>query len=126
MMMDMLKEPDWDAAQSLLVEEGRRAIKNFSATHGAELCSFFAFCVDYCFGDVVICFDTYDNSLLHAKRNEVRTLKAWDAAFSGERGAENARDHLLRRRLCSYNPHTAEFKYPNFAKVHFPDWEAYF
>jgi hypothetical protein len=89
--MDMLKAPDWDAAQALLVEESRRAIENFSAKHATELCSFFAFCVVYCFGDVVICFDTYDNSLLHAKRNEVQTLRAWDAAFSGERSAENAK-----------------------------------
>jgi hypothetical protein len=108
----MLKKPDWEAAQTLLVEEGNKAIKNFTAKHAAELCSFFAFSVDYCFGDVVICFDTYDNSLLHAKRNEVQTLKAWDAALSGEKGLENAKNYLLRRKLCSYNPHTAEFKYP--------------
>jgi hypothetical protein len=124
--MNMLKEPDWDAVKALLVEEGRKAITNFSATHAAELCSFFAFCVDYCFGDVVICFDTYDNSLLHAKRNEVQTLKTWDHAFSGERRAENAKNYLLSRRLCSYNTHTAEFKYPNFATLHFSDWEGYF
>jgi hypothetical protein len=124
--MNILKEPNWDAAQALLVEEGNRAIEKFSATHAAELCSFFAFCVDYCFGDVVICFDTYDNDLLHAKRNEYQTLKAWDAAFSGERSGGNAKDQLLRRRLCSHNPHTAEFKYPNFATLNFSDWEPYF
>jgi hypothetical protein len=124
-MMDMLKEPDWDAAQALLVEEGKRAIGNFSGKHAGELCSFFAFCVDYCYGDVVICFDTYDNGLLHAKRNEVQTLKIWDDAFSGERGAANARSYLLSRRLCTYNPHTANFKYPSFATVHLSDWEEY-
>ena len=124
--MSMLKEPDWDTAQALLVEEGRKAIENFSAKHAAELCSIFAYCVDYCFGDVVICFDTYDNSLLHAKRNEVQTLKIWHAAFGGERGAENAKNHLLSRRLCGYNTLTAEFKYPSFATVHFSDWEGYF
>lgn len=122
----MLKEPDWDAAEALLIEEGNRAIENFSAMHAAEPCSFFAFCVDYCFGDVVICFDTYDNSLLHAKRYEVQTLKAWDAAFGGEGSWANAKDQLLRRRLCSYNPHTSEFTFPNFATVHFSDWEGYF
>jgi hypothetical protein len=125
-MMDMLKEPDWDSAQALLVAECKRAIENFSAKHVSDLCSFFALCVDYCFGDVVICFDTYDNSLLHAKRNEVQTLKTWNAALSSERGAENAKGLFLRRRLCTYNPHTAEFKYPNFATVHLSDWEGYF
>jgi hypothetical protein len=122
----MLKEPDWRAAQALLVEESKRAIENFSARHATELCSFFAFCVDYCFGDVVICFDTYDNSLLHAKRNELQTLKTWDNAFSNGRGVETAKSYLFSRKLCSYNTLTAEFKYPSIAKVHFPDWEAYF
>ena len=122
----MLKEPNWTAAQVLLVEEGKRAIENFSAKHDTEPCSFFAFSVDYCFGDVVICFDTYDNSVLHAKRNEVQTLRIWDEAFSSERDVENAQAHLLSRRLCSYNQFTAEFKYPNFATVHFSDWEEYF
>jgi hypothetical protein len=125
MIVDMYTEPDWDAAQATLVEECKRAIENFSVKHPAEVCSFFALCVDYCFGDVVICFDTYDNSLLHAKRNEVQTLKAWNAAFNDDGGWKNAKDHLLRRRICSYNPHTAEFKYPSFATVHFSDWEEY-
>ncbi len=122
----MLKEPDWDAVQAQLVEMGKKALDNFSAKHGTELCSFFAFSVDYCFGDVVICFDTYDNSLLHAKRNEAQTLKAWDAAFVAERDVENAKDYLLRRTLCCHNPHTSKFKYPSFATVHFPDWEEFF
>jgi hypothetical protein len=122
----MLKEPDWNASQVRLVEEGMRAIQDFSAKHSAELCSFFAFCVDYCYGDVVICFDTYDNSLLHAKRNEVQTLKVWDSKFIGERSVQIARGLLLRRRLCSHSPYTAEFKYPNYATVHFSDWEEYF
>ena len=122
----MVKEPEWDVAQSLLVQESNRAIESFSVKHPAELCSCFALCVDYCFGDVVICFDTYDNSLLHAKRHEVQTLKAWDAAFAGESSWANAKDHFLRRRLDSYNARTSEFKFPSFAAVHFSDWEGYF
>jgi len=124
--MEMLKEPDWNVAQALLVEEGREAIGKFSAQHAAERCSFFAFSVDYCFGDVVICFDTYDNSLLHAKRNEMQTVRAWDASFISKRSEENAKSYLLRRRLCSYNPHTSEFNYPRFATFHFSDWEEFF
>lgn len=123
--MGML-EPDWDAAEALLIEESRRAIENFSAKHGAELCSFFAFSIDYCFGDVAICFDTNDNSLLHAKRHEARILKARDAILGGERGWENAQFYIQRERLCSYNPHTADFTYPDFASLHCSDWEAYF
>jgi hypothetical protein len=122
----MLKEPDWEAAEDVIVEEAKKAIATFSNTHADELCSFFAFSVDYCFGDVVVCFDTYDNSLLHAQRNEVQSVRRWDAAFGSERGWENAKHVLLRHRLCSYNPHSAEFKYPSFATVHFSEWDTYF
>jgi hypothetical protein len=124
--MDMLKEPDWDTAETLLIEESSRAILNFSAKHAAEPCSFFAISVDYCFGDVVICFDTNDNSLLHAKRHEAQTVKAWDVALNGEKGWENAQYYIQRDRLCSYNPHTADFKYSDFARLRFSDWEGYF
>ena len=124
--MEMFKEPDWDAAEALLIEDGHRAIENFSATHASELCSTFAFGVDYSFGDVMICFDTSDNSLLHAKRHEARTLKAWDAMLGTEKSWENAQYYIQRDRLCSSNPHTADFKYPNFGRLHFPDWEGYF
>lgn len=123
--MDIIM-PDWNAAEALLIEEGGRAIESYAAKHAAELCSFFAFSVDYCFGDVVICFDTFDNSLLHAKRNETATLKARDTVLYGETGWENAEYYIHRSRLCSYNPHTADFKYPNFAKLHLSDWEGYF
>jgi hypothetical protein len=124
--MDVLSEPDWDVAEALLTEAGRNAIENFSANHTAEPCCFCAFSVDYCFGDVVICFDTIDNSLLHAKRHEAHTLNARDTALRGERGWENAKYYLQRSWLCSYNPHTTDFKYPDFTRVHFSDWEGYF
>jgi hypothetical protein len=122
----MITEPNWDAAEALLVEEAKRAITNFSTNHPADLCSFFALSVDYCFGDVVICFDTLNNDILHAKRNEAKILKAWDAVFSDERGWENAQYHLLRHRLSSHNQYTAEFQYPRYATIHFSDWEGFF
>ena len=124
--MAMPKEPDWDAAEALLVDEGKKAIENFSVGQPAEACSCFAFSVDYCFGDVVICFDTNDNSLLHAKRHEARTLKAWDTALAAERGWENAQYYILRNQLCSHNPHTADFQHPDFASLQLSDWEGYF
>jgi hypothetical protein len=124
--MNMLKEPDWRAAEARLAEECRRAIASYATTQVGDVCSFFAFSVDYCFGDIVICFDTYDNTLLHAKRHEARTLKAWDSALKSETGWENAKYFLQRERLCTYNPHTADFKHAEFATIHFSDWEDYF
>ena len=75
--------------------------------HSAELCSFFAYSVDYCYGNVVICFDTFDNGLLHAKRHEVHTVKEWDAMLSSQKDWQNARYYLQRDKLAYHNPHTA-------------------
>jgi hypothetical protein len=124
--MSVLKEPDWDAAEALLIEECIRAVENFSARYPGVTCSFFAIVADYCFGDVVLCFDTYDNNLLQAKRHEARTLKERDAVLRDERGWENAKYFIQREQLCDHTPHTAEFKYPNLTKLHFPEWEDYF
>jgi hypothetical protein len=126
MTTDILNEPDWNAAEAVLVEKSRSAIEHFATQHPAELCSFVAFSVDYCFGEVVICFDTYDNSLLHAKRYEARTLKTWNGVLCEDRGWENAHYYIQRDRLSSHNPHTADFKYHHFARLHFSEWEAYF
>ena len=124
--MGIPDEPDWSAAESLLVETGWRAVESFSREHGDEVCSFFAFSLDYCYGDVVICFDEEKNSLRHAKRHEARALRDRDAMLGTERRWEDARYYLEQDRLCTYNPYTAEFKYPDFARLRFPEWEDYF
>jgi hypothetical protein len=124
--MNTIKEPDWNAAENSLVEASKKAMGEFAQGHGAELCSFFAISMDYVLGNATLCLDTLDNSLLHAKRHEARTVKTWDSVLAGEKGWENATYYLERDRLGSYNPHTANFKYPDFATVHFKDWEEYF
>lgn len=124
--MDTFDLPDWDTSETVLVEEGNAAIRKFAARHPNEQCSFFAFSVDYCFGDIAICFDTIDNSILHARRHEAQATKSRAAAFAGERGWENAKYYIQRDRLCSHSPHTANFKYPDFATLRFPEWEEYY
>lgn len=124
--MNAPRAPDWDAAESVLLEECRKAVDDFSMKHRDEICAFFALSIDYSFGDVSICFDTLDNSLLHAKRHQQRTLKTWDAAFAGPRGWQRAKQYIERNKLCGYGQHTAEFKYPSFATMHLSDWEEYF
>src|SRR5262245_12581816 len=118
--MGILSMPEWDAAEAVLVERSRKAIQNISSNHATEVCSCFAFGADYCYGDIVICFDTIDNSLLHAKRCEAQTLKRWEAAFRDENGWEDARETIQRNKLSSYNPHTREFAFPKFRLDTFP------
>jgi hypothetical protein len=124
--MNEFKEPNWTTDTAAVVEEGRRAVAAFSTDCPLEVCSSFAFSVDYCFGSVTICFDTLENNLAKAKRHEDQTLESLDAIFLSENGWENAPYYLQRQRICTFNPHTANFRYPTFAKLHFPEWEGYF
>lgn len=121
-----MKEPDWDAAEALLVEEASRVIEVASVEYASELLSFFAFSVDYSYGNVIICMDEYYNEIDHAKRHEADVLNARDTVLRGDRGWENARYYIERDRICSYNPYTSNFKYPNVSKIYFQEWFDYF
>ncbi len=124
--MSMLNEPDWHAAESVLINEAKKTIEDYVSNYGNEVCSFFAFSTDYCFGDVAICFDTLDNSLLYAKRHDRHVLKTRASVFQTPNGWLTARDVLLHSKLCTYNPQTADFKYATFASLRLPDWEDFF
>lgn len=124
--MGRLKMPDWKAAQASLVAEATKAINSFVRSHPDEISSLFCFSFDHCYGDVVICVDSIDNDILHAKRHEVQILKSWNDLLSAESAWENAVYYIRRSRLVTHNPHSAEFKYPELATIHFLDWEKFF
>lgn len=122
----MGKEPEWNTAEALLIKEANNAIDAFSRLPESDLCCCVAFSVDHCFGEVVICFETMNNSLIHAKRHEARTVRTWDSVLNGPNGWENAQYYVQRAKLSTHNPQTAEFKYPTFATIRFAEWESYF
>lgn len=124
--MALPNEPDWKSAEALIVTESTKAIEVFSRASYNAPCSCFALSVDYSFGDITICFDTYANTVLHARRHEARTVKGWDSVFAVPKAWEDALYYIRRDRLTSHNPHTADFSYPNFAKIHIADWEPFF
>jgi hypothetical protein len=124
--MNALPEPDWIQAKNTLLEESRKTIHSFAKHHASEVCSFFAFSADYCFGNVAICIDTHENSLVHAKRDVVRILKDRDSMLNDESGWQNAKYCLQRESLRTHGAHTANFKYAQLSLIHFSDWEPYF
>lgn len=122
----MLQEPNWELVRERIVTEGRIAINSFAQAYPSQLCCCFALAIDHCFGNLSICFDTPDNSLLHAKINSAQILQSRNAMLASENGWENAAYFLTRDTICCKNNHTANFKFPTFACIHFSDWEEYF
>src|SRR5207249_2904754 len=79
-----MSEPNWKQSEEVLFQKGKEAILRFADEHPDEICSFFAIYSDFCYGDVAFTFDTLDNSLLQAKRNEQHLVRRWKEWFGKE------------------------------------------
>src|SRR5262249_18291711 len=137
-------EPNWNHAQDVVVTKSQEAIARFATEHPKELCSFFALGVDYLSGDMAIDFDTLENSLTQAKRHQRQVVKDWSATFGPPnreaaallamagakepRAWEEPRHYFEREssKIIDHSPSAGYFKYQNFARVEFPEWEQYF
>lgn len=129
--MNHVSEPDWQAAEDRIVVETTSAIERFAREHPNEVCSCLAFAVDCCYGDVVLCFDTLQNSLAQAKRHQREVLKDWELNLGKEHGWEEAEYYLTRththNRIVEYTPYPVDdFKYGSVSILHFDDWDEYF
>ncbi|OJW20693.1 MAG: hypothetical protein BGO49_03710 [Planctomycetales bacterium 71-10] len=119
-------EPDWSAASARLLVACEAAVDRFAKEHPAECCSFLAFAVGECFGEVVLAFDTLANGMARARRHEAMAVRTRTRTLSAEYGWRNAGFHLNRTPIAAHAPSTSEFAFADFARVHFPDWEPYF
>ncbi|AMV37564.1 hypothetical protein [Planctomyces sp. SH-PL62] len=119
-------EPDWAIASTKLVLACDEAIGRFAREHPDACCSFLALAVGSCFGEVVIAFDTLANGLARAKRHESLVVRTRNRTLATEFGWRNVGFHLNRSLIVSHAPSAAEFAYPDFARMHFADWEPYF
>lgn len=125
--MSGVAEPDWRALEARIINEATAVIERFAKQHPVEVCSCFAFAVDCCYGDVVLCIDSFENSLAKAKALQRATLKHWDSYLGSERGWQNAEYEITSKKLYEYNPYPVdEFKYGSISILHFDDWETYF
>ncbi len=113
-------------ASTRLVLACDEAVGRFAREHPGETCSFLGFAVGSCFGEVVIAFDTPANGLARARRHEALVVRSRNRTLATEFGWRNAGFHLNRLPIVAHAPSSAEFAYPEFARMHFADWEPYF
>jgi hypothetical protein len=135
-----MSEPDWKQSEEILFQKAKAAVLRFAGEHPDEICSFFAVYSDFCYGDVAFMFDTLDNSLLEAKRNEEHLVRRWRDWFGDEAHQRDPRFFRpawelaystftgpirARERIDDYNVF-GRFKYDAYSLVDFADWRAYF
>jgi len=119
--------PDWSAAEKTLFERSLVIIRQFAAEHPDELFDSYAFTVDSVYAGVALNFDTLENSLAEAQRNERYQIKHRNQLFATEGGWQNARYSVSHytNRVDDYNLR-GPFKYDLVAFVKLPIWEDYF
>jgi hypothetical protein len=102
-------------------------ISKFAAEHPNELFSSFAYTVDSLYTGVALNFDTLENSLKEAQREEQYQVKHRNRLFATERGWEDARyqvaHHINRIDDCNLR---GPFQYDLVAFVELPVWADYF
>jgi hypothetical protein len=122
-----MAKPDWQSAEDVLFEKSRAIIGQFSHAHPDELFSLFAFTVDSEYEGVALNFDTPENSLKQARRDERYRVAHLKSLFALEHGWKNARYSVAHQttRMVDWNPR-GEWKYDLVAFVELPVWEDYF
>jgi hypothetical protein len=113
----MVQIPDWHEVEITLVDHGKKVIEQFATEHSDLTCSFFAVAADPLAGDFAFCFDTPQNALHEAMKQELHTLgerqaKSRDAEAWRYAGA-------LSASLLEYPMSTELFRYFSYALVSF-------
>jgi hypothetical protein len=120
-------EPDWASAEDVLFERSATVIRRFAAEHPDELFATFAFTVDSDYAGVALNFDTWDNSLAEAQREERYQVEHRNRLFATDRGWQNARYYVshFTNRVDDLNLR-GSFKYDLVSFVELRAWEDYF
>jgi hypothetical protein len=123
----MTKNIDWKDCERRLVKDCLSTIRRFASEHREEVV-FFALFSDYCYGEVAISFDTAINSATQVAEQIERVNKSRTLMFDRDKGWRDARYYISRAsdRITDYAPSTTMFAHPEYGKIEFPEWKAYF
>jgi hypothetical protein len=120
-------EADWASAEDVLFERSAAVIRQFAAEHPDEVFATFAFTVDSDYAGAALNFDTWENSLAEAQRDERYQVQHRNRLFALDRGWENARYYVAHftNRVGDWNLR-GPFKYDLVSFVELRAWEDYF
>jgi hypothetical protein len=122
-----MPDPDWQAAEELLLERSQAIIRQFAQEHPGEVFSIFAYSVDSMYTGVGINFDTLTNSLRKAKAKQRYEINYRNQILASDRGWQDAQ-YLLKGRTREIDDFNRDgpWKYPVVAFVELVAWEQFF
>jgi hypothetical protein len=119
-----MEMPNWTRDTRILATRAQAEIEQFADAHPDETFSFFAIRSDYASGVNVLCMDTEDNARTRALAHQHRVIKNQQRMVSHGRW-QRARQYVSSQadRIVAHSTSTGYFKYDDFARVSFPEWE---
>lgn len=122
-----MTQQDWQSAEDILFERSQEVIRQFASEHTNEVFSLFAYSVDCEFTGAALNFDTRENALKKARRQESSRIKHLNSLFALEHRWEHARYEIAHHtnRMIDFNLRSS-WKYNLVAFVELPVWENFF
>jgi len=84
---------------------------------------FFAFDTEPRYGYVLFAFDTFENNIRSAQQMEQYLIKDRTESLTKKRHWNNAKHRLCHPPVTVFNTNIADFAFPQYADVGFPEWE---
>jgi hypothetical protein len=113
--------PNWQKIEDRLFEESKAGILRFAAEHPETICSFFAFSANPVYGEFHLDFDTPENALEVAQRNEQEAIKWRSELLQGAEAWRHATSRLTFLRVLDYSRDVGSFAYPDFVELSFKE-----
>ena len=113
---------DWNASEEQLYVASVAAIRRFGQEHGRLPVCYFKFDSEPRYGYVLIGFDTLENNIRRAKKSEQTAIARRRTRLNRPDSWKSAKHCLRNPRLAAFNSNSANFAFPEYAQVSFPDW----
>lgn len=112
---------DWQAIEDRLFEGTQATIARFISEHPDVVCSFFAYDVDLDAGYFLPSFDTPENAIQQAQRQETWAIQTRNQMLNQVWSWRYARNPIQVPRVVSSSPDVDYFAYHMYTELHFPE-----
>lgn len=112
---------DWQSLEERLFEQSSTIIRRFAQEHPDVTCSFFAYDTDPSYGYFLPSFDTFENSLQQAQKNEQQVIERRKKMLTQEWSWKSVSYISKSPRVTDYSPDVSCFAYHMYADLRFPE-----
>ena len=120
-----MEEKDWGSYFDKLYKESKIAIDKFAKEHGEEEVSYFCYDSEPCYGYILTCFNTTNESLKYVHDTQKENIKYCDELLSKDAWRNNAYYQVKVNSVTPYCNNAGDFKYQGYTNIGFPEWEKF-